>query len=473
MLRTRVTVLTLCLLLAAPSLLFAQDDVDDLFAVPDETVESEETSETEVSAESAAEQDPVGDESTSEDAAEDDSTKDEAIDIDALTTRDKPTIKGSVALSGSIAGGFLDWPVPEEGTAYGDVVWREFDASVYYEMSSSVSVDARPLPYFRYFAKLSTSMDEGRFNFPTPSISELFVDYTLADRYFFRVGKHGMSWGQGQMLGNPGNLVSDVKSGIAVKMFMPLGVNGLTSVIYVKDGWLSSTTSPSPLDFGYASLFETSAGPFTFGFSGKFNRNLEQSLIGDVYVKTNLLGVDVALEGRGDFDVYPARGDAGTVGSIGPSYLWPTTQALAHMFWESSELGLQLIGEYRFSYGPEVQTRIGPFPSSGESETASDDQDDPNLVWAPWGVHRSGVGVVFTKARIFGLKPGLRWYHQYNDHSGQIVAGLTGTIAPMLKINIGLPVTYGESWEYSRQNNEDPAGRVIALIVQLSLSRSF
>ncbi|AHC16472.1 hypothetical protein [Salinispira pacifica] len=464
--RNGAAAFALAFLLLFPSMLYAQDDVDDLFAVPDETVESQNDSESESeSGDTDTEDDAENSESDVADDGADENGED-AIDLDALTTRDKPTVKGTVSLSGSIAGGFLDWPVPEEGAPYGDILWEEFDASVYYDMSSSVSVDARPLPYFRYFAKLSTSMDESRFSFPTPSVSELFIDYTLAERYFFRVGKQSMSWGQAQLLSNPGDLVSDVKDGIAVKMFMPLGVNGLTSVIYVKDGWLASTASPSPLDFAYASLFETSAGPFTLGFSGKFNRNLEQSLIGNMYVKTNVLGVDIALEGRGDFDVYPAKGDAGTAWGIGPSYLWPTTQALVHMFWESSDIGLQLIGEYRFSYGPEITTRIGPVPAE---ESAA----DTNLVWAENGVHRSGLGIVFTDARIFGLKPAVRWYHQYNDHSGQIVFGLTGSIAPLLNINIGLPVTYGQSWSYYRQNNEDPAGRVVSLVVQLSLSRSF
>ena len=230
---------------------------------------------------------------------------------------------------------------------------------------------------------------------------------------------------------------------MSIKSFIPIGANGLTTLIY-------TDTITSPLYFSYAALFETTIGPLTSGISAKFNRTFEQELITDLYIKTVIGEADIALEGRFDFDL----------GLSSKNYLWPTSRSLINFFWENSSV--QLLGEYMFAIGPKVTVNTG-----------WDEENDVSTQWAEYGQHRLGLGAIAKKAMIGKFKPGIRWYHNFTDNSGQFVFGLTGPFAPMITANIALPVTYGPDYGYYSLSNEDPENRVLSLIIELELSSSF
>jgi len=134
-----------------------------------------------------------------------------------------------------------------------------------------------------------------------------------------------------------------------------------------------------------------------------------------------------------------------------------------NFFWENSRIGFKVLGEYLFAYGPEITT------STGWTDTTTILTE-----WAEWGQHRAGLGVISTKPQFGKWKPGIRWYHDFVEGSGQVVLGLTGPVAPMISANIAVPIVYGPDYGYFWQNNEDdPGNRVLGLIVQLSISSSF
>ncbi len=427
----------------------AQDSIDDLFSDPDSTVDEQSPDAGNGEAESAE--------------GNDDSSG--AVDIAALTSSSEPIIKGSVSLAGSLVLGLSEWPDLNSDASLPAQVANNFDGSAYYEMRSTISADVRPTSYFRFFVSGATALDEASLSFPTPSISELFVDYTLSERVFFRVGKQAAAWGQGLLMGNPTNLLDDIGSSIAVKAFLPIGTNGLDVFMYSKGAWINDSSSPGLPDFAYAGMLDGSIGNFTLGIAGKYNANgsnpvpqpdplggaeeqteplgTPNQVSGSAYIKTALWGLDVSTEFRTDFpDDFSAV----------------NYRSITNLFYEYGAIGLQAIGEYYFAYGPNhlIQT------SSEEREIA------------PFGIHRSAIGLLFSRiSSLRGWKPGIRWFHDYSDMSGQVVLGITGPLAPMLSLNFALPVVYGDEFGYYRQNNEDPAGRVISTLFQVSLSRNF
>ena len=406
-------------------------NIDSLFETPDETIDN-----------------PVNDaeeDNSAQEGSVEDKGAEEKVDVAALTKSDKPVVKGSLSVEGAIALGFLDWPYGFDND-YFNQLGANFDGSAYYAMSPTFTIDVRPKSYFRFYTSISTSLRRSSMSFGYPSFGELFLDYTFRDTYFFRVGRQSLTWGQGLLLSNIGNFVEDVEDGIAIKSFIPLGINGLTTLLYA-DG-----SSTSPLDFSYAALFDMTLGPLSLGLSGKFNRTRSQELITDLYLKTVIGEVDFAFETRGDFDLSFEENE----------YLWPTWQVLTNFYWENSDLGIKFLGEYTYALGPNVTI------NSGWSE------DDSILKsWAQYGKHRLGIGLLSTKPWIGNFKPGIRWYHDFSDTSGQFVIGLTGTFAPLITAEIGIPIVYGPDYGYYRLNNEDPENRVLSLIFQLTLESSY
>lgn len=406
-------------LLLLPLFLFAQDNVDDLFSLPDETI-------------TGSEEDDSNNTQSADDSEEEAGEGEEQINLAALT-QSEPIVKGSVSLSGALVAGFKEWDFSTDGESL----------SAYYTMDSAFSVDVRPTSDFRFFSSVKVSFDQESLGISSPTVNELFVDYTLADTIFFRIGKQTLTWGQGnlqgQMIANPGNLVSDISDSVALKAFLPLANNGLTLVAY------PGGTSTSPLDFAYAALFEASLGPLTFGISGKFQRTLDQALIADLYLKTAIAGFDLAVEARMDFDPFPER----------DGYLEPTIQAVSNIFLDSS-IGIRLLGEYSFAYGPNVRVY-----TSGEEKVAEA------------GEHIIGLGFLLTSLFANDWRPGIRWFHHLSDGSGQVITGITGTIAPNLKADIAVPLIYGASGGYYPRENPDPGKRKLSLLLRFTLSTSF
>ena len=450
-----------------PFIAFTQevfDDIDDLFNTTDETIEDDsaksdtedaETPHEEMDIDSLFESpdetldDTEAVDKNQENAEKTEEESEDKVDIASLTKSDKPTVKGSLGVEGAVAIGFLDWPVGVDET-YFTQLGGEFDGSAYYSMSPAFTIDVRPTSYFRFYTSLSTSLSRSSLSFGYPSFGELFIDYTFSDTYFFRVGKQSLTWGQGLLVGNIGDIVNDVDDGIAIKSFIPLGPNGLTSLLYTTDG-----SSVNPLNFSYAALFDMTVGPVSMGLSAKFNRTMDKELLADLYLKTVIGDVDVSLEARGDFDM----SFGGFDGSV---YQWPTWYAQTNFFWEDSGLGIQLLGEYIFSYGSDITVNNG-WKDDGTIKTT----------WAEYGQHRIGLGIRSTKGWIRDFKPGLLWYHNFADSSGQFVLGVSGTFSPLISAEIGIPIVYGPDYGFYRLNSDDPENRVLSLIVRLTLESSF
>jgi len=324
--------------------------------------------------------------------------------------------------------------------------------SGFFKTTATVKLDARPEPYLRFYSSLQTSLNDDKMSFDPPAIKELFVDYTLADTVFFRAGLQSLTWGQGRLLGNPANLVSRVSDGVALRATLPAGPGTLNGVIYSKSSWLNAGyANHNPKAFGYAGQWETTTGPLSTALAGHFkvDDDAGQDIGGSASLSFPLGPVDAAADLVGHW----ARQNPAH-----PPWKPAEWQAVGRLLWENSDRSWSILSEYQFDSTVEA----------GRGHYGALALKTPKLAGSDW-------------------RPALRWKHAFQDNSGEVVAGIGGTIAPQLKMSVGVPLIYGAPGTYYREalsenvtsvEDEDqdeliPIDNVVTFLLSISLSFSF
>ncbi|MCF7914639.1 MAG: hypothetical protein K9L66_05690 [Spirochaetaceae bacterium] len=415
----------------------SQSSIDDLFDQPEEETEVEEA---------------VGDETNdqSEENASSEPVEAEAndkVDIDELTTS-PVKFSGSVNAGVGLGAGLIEWP--GTSAADGQSAGELMRYSGFYQTTATVKLDARPQPYLRFYSSLQTTLNDDAMSFDALVIKEIFVDYTLADTVFFRAGQQSLTWGQGRLLGNPANLVSRVSDGVALRSTLPAGPGTLNGVIYSKKSWLDDGYAKhNPKAFAYAGQWETTAGPLSMALAGHFkiDDDAQEDIGSSLSLSVPLGPVDAAADVVGHWARHnPAN----------PPWKPAEWQAMGRILWENSSRSWTLLGEYQFDSTVEA----------GSGHYGALALKTPKLAGSDW-------------------RPALRWKHAFQDNSGELVAGIGGTIAPKLKMSIGVPLIYGAYGSFYRQALEDsttgdadeddltPIDNVATFLLSISLSFSF
>lgn len=389
----------------------------------------------------------TGEELESADSDKDPQTE-ESVDLDALTT--SPVIfNGSVSAGIGMGAGLSEWPgsTAADGNSFSDLMRY----SGFYSTTAILSVDARPEPWLRFFSSVSISLDANAMVFNGPSINEVFIDYTFNDTFFFRVGRQGLTWGNGRLLGNPANLVSRVSEGVAVRGTIPTGSGTINGVVYSKVGWVNNPyLNIDPRTFAYAGQWESSMGPLAFSLSSHFKMNDD--------AEEDIGSVSSFSFGIGPFDL--AADLVGHWDRANPTWKPAEWEALGQIFWENDNRSWSLLCEYLFDSS--VESGFG---------------------------HYAALGIRTPKLRGSGWQPTLRWKHAFQDNSGEIIAGISGSIAPNLNLAMGIPLVYGApgtyyrnelsaNWESDSGDIDDdessiPVDNVLSLLLSISLNFSF
>lgn len=403
-------------------------DIDSLFGEADDTVddgaadgEGDQTADGGQDAEAtegANDDEGADDDETAED--ENDGDFGGVVDIAALTTS-STSVTGSVKATAGVGVGLNEWlgTKAAEGRSIGDLRTE----TVGYTMSTSVAVDGRPQPYLRYRASLSSSLNTTSLAMSTPAFNEVFIDYTLEDALFLRAGKYGMSWGRARLFASPGNLVSRVSSGAALRGSGTLGLGSLTAVVYTIPAWTALYEKQGDWrSFGSALLLEQTFGPVTIEIGGHDQHDENLALAG-----TLTLGLgDLTLAGEGRYVI-----DEDDPGAPGEDL--NTFDGVGNFLWESPSRRWTFWGEYSYD------------KSRRDDEVGDDD------------VRRDGmhlVGLAMKTPAIWGdgddWRPQLTWRHAVGDTSGQVILGTSGMVAPDLQLSFGMPVFYGTPGTYYR-----------------------
>jgi len=385
------------------------------------------------------EQDPGVANDEDDDEAEEDEDDEEAeevegIDFEALTTA-PTTFSGSVSTGFGAAVSLIDWPWSDEAGERDAL--ENFEVAGGYDLSATFGVDARPRAHLRFSARMGTSLDPDSMSLTAPRFSRLFVDYTLAESIYFRVGRYGMTWGQGRVVGNPANFVSDVSDGMAVRAVVPAGRGSVTALVHSKEAWVDQYSPQNPKAFAYAGQWETSLDNISLTAAGwgRYSEPLHTSSS----ISGSIGAFDLTMEAvnRWDWDEPFAAENL-------------DLRLLSQVLWEGGDPSWVIIGEHLFD------STVSSFRG-----------------------HRAGVAFRMPRFGALGVnwRPQVRVRHAFHDNSGEVVTGLTGTVARDLSMSIGLPFRYGPPDSYYREgdfgSDLQNIGGVAAFGLGLSLSFSF
>jgi hypothetical protein len=122
-------------------------------------------------------------------------------------------------------------------------------------------------------------------------------------------------------------------------------------------------------------------------------------------------------------------------------------------FWESPGRSWSVLAEYQFDSEPAHSTG-----------------------------HYTALALKGPRLSGKGWRPGLSWKHAFQDHSGEILAGISGPVAPDLTLTFGLPLIYGAPGSFYREALTENAGEqeslipvdnVVSLLLSIGLTFTF
>jgi len=308
------------------------------------------------------------------------------VDLSPILANPQPSLSGSINMSGVAYVGWTQTPDPAN-------LESNFDKGFGYDLSSSLTFDYKPDPTFHWSASLSTAIPAGSVAWSTPSLSSMYLDYTLADQVFITMGKFGMTWGAGRLFG-VNDLVAKIADNLSVKAFTPVGPLGFTAVMMLPPAATAFT------QLQWAAQAEGSLGPVTANLAGWYTASAAPKL--DLWAKTVLWGADVFAEGK----VTLAEG-------VNP-LAEVQVQALAGVYWEGFVPKLRVQGEWLI--------------------------DSPTL---GWGDQSLALAVTWANIPGTGIKPSARVTQAMADSSGQLILGLEADPLPHIHVTLGLPVSWG------------------------------
>ncbi len=331
------------------------------------------------------------------------------------------------------------------------------------DLSASVYLDARPDEAFRVFGKVRASypftIGEGRDFSDVVQITELFSDFNLADRLFFRAGKHTINWGVGYFFSpadvlnltpiDPADPEADREGPVSIKAHLPIGVHNLYLYLIAND-------VREPLDLALAPKAELVVGGLEVGLGAFLRKDL--ALRGIATATYNLgdfgflaegvvsYGSDkIFLQATDDLVSYPL----GVAPYLRADELF--VSATAGVQYSNMDAGLFIAAQYL--YNGEGYTdagiirdnpaAVGALLTAGEISTG--DLQRPGVHYAAVSASWRDIGESSFSASVF-------WISDFDDLSGMITPQLTWDFLDRGSISLSTPISYGdEGDEFSPQ----------------------
>ncbi|MCF7934493.1 MAG: hypothetical protein K9L73_06845 [Spirochaetia bacterium] len=426
----------LLMLLAVAAAPIAAEDLDDLFG-------SSDTAEDDLFGSSSDTDDLFGGDSLVEDVVETDLALSDLL----LTNDQGPVISGSYSFSISPR---ATWSVDDQELSWG----------LSGGISSRLILDARPSADTRFFLKADMAYP---YTDRLLSLKELFGDFDIDDRVFFRVGKQTLNWGVGYFF-SPANLLNitdidpadaeaELEGPLSVKMNMPIGIDNLYGYVIIPEA------SVDLMDLAYAIKYEKVIGSSEVGIGGYYTEDQAPSLMATL--STTTFG-DIMLFG----EVLLRYGsDATFITGITP----PSTVNLAElpddrfygsatagfMFsksFDGSDLGISLTGQYYYN---------------GES------YDGADLIAVSFinsGAHYGAANL--SVSLTDELSAGVFWYGNMSDLSGMVRPVVSWTVDDTIRISLDASITYGDAGDQFTPDiplGEMTLGHVIIPTLSISL----
>jgi len=365
--------------------------------------------------------------------------------IDQFTTQKGIRFSGSFDAYAGLLSGWADRPDMDD-------LGRGFSNSPVASISSSLSFDARPASYFRVLGTLNVGYPGALSDYAQlsgPTIGELFCDYSVSDALFFRIGKQVINWGASRFFAidnlparvpTTAHLVPDEdfdnSAGIGLKVNIPFGVHSLTSIMQIKQNYLSKKTDPHAGEVGYGLLGDLVFGNTELTVGGYYQQYLRPRAL--ITAKTSFFGIDAQAETIIAYTEGP-----------GIAVSW-----IGNLFWEQPDVGFRIAAEYIYN------AETGQ-PYVSESQ--------PGF---PTG---HAIACLAGFREVFGTKidMGVQWEHAFLDNSGMVIPAVVFKPFGYVSITCGVPLVYGPASSEIMNINPDPEKRRTSLGLRISISGTF
>lgn len=308
--------------------------------------------------------------------------------------------------------------------------------------------DARPSDSFRVFAKAKAFYPfEGSVE-NALTIHEVFTDFNMDNKVYFRVGKQTINWGVGYLYRptdklnlspiDPADRSADREGPLAVKTQIPLGVNG----VYL---FAVANEIEKPEDITYAPKVEFLLGNWELGAGAIINPSLTGK--GALFVTGPVWKFDFFAEA-----LFQYGSDLTFMGSSSEI---------------DEELLLSVTGGLLFYDGGRRFTAIGQYWYDAEAQSAED--------WETVGHHFAGV----TVEKGFVLQPekdnsaiinlSVLWLGNFTDMSGMIIPEVELEFIEYASLALGATCRYGGEEDYYRFLGPDVSAAPLEVKLSLRL----
>lgn len=339
------------------------------------------------------------------------------------------------------------------------------------QLSGTIFMDARPSKDFRVFAKSNVNVGDGPEDFIR--LTELFADFNVNNRIFFRGGKQTIHWGVGYFFSpadiinigriDPENPSAEREGPIALKANMPVGSDNY----YMH---LIADTSGSPVAIAPKGEWVVGGTEWGGGLYYRADRAPRGMVtFSSSWGKTSLFGEGVVSYGSDKRFVQEDAGAPFGVAAVSrdEEYFVHGTVG-AHYALNDPEGRYNLFGAGQYYYNGEGYPKgflqehalgVGVLFKTGQLS-------DTDLMTP--GRHYAALSLNWSKALGSRLSPGVFWLSNLEDASGMVTTTLDVDIWDKVGTSMGVSRVYGP------QGSEYGAfGSVTTLFLRVGYSGSF
>ncbi len=349
---------------------------------------------------------------------------------------------------------FLEWGGRFDSSFSSDWSWLEGGLFLEPEatafntrLGADLFFDARPDESFRVFGKIKAAYDPVK----APedwdlSIFELFSDFNIKDRIFFRVGKQTIRWGVGYffspadvfslVLIDPEDPGAEREGPVSLKGQLPFGVHNL--YLYLLAPPISEDEIPQADEIAVAPKLELVLWNYELGLGGFYQKDRSPramlTLTGPIW-DIDFFGEAVLSYGsertfvRDDplpYKTYRKEDELFFSGTAGLSYMNPD--------WH-----LSLFGQY--FYNGEGYQDSSLLATAGLAVT-SGDLSPANLIY--FGRHYLSLSLGWSDIGESGVGLSVLWLANLSDSSGYLLSGISWQLFDFINLSTSLRLNYGD-----------------------------
>jgi hypothetical protein len=340
----------------------------------------------------------------------------------------------------------------------------QYDDSALLKMSSTLTLNFRISPEFRVFQKYG-------FSFPkfTPEVQEFFCDYALKDIVFFRLGRHKVTWGQSPNFPFtnlparvPDDYSEDLTDSYAVKVDLPIGVGGISGLVFTRNGYFENIRTPSFDEIGYGGTANLAVEYFDLTVGTFYHKLLHYRTFGTL--KTTLFN---------RLELYTEALIAHDYNWVDPNELIEEEEA------EEAEDENSEEEEEKFDNQTDLSANIGfliDFFSQNLEINGeyffNGEESELNVKGSQYPLFYGHNIAANISLKLFNKKLRLLGQFKYNinENSGVLIPGITLDVLPHFALNLGAQILVGSTEGGYFLENPDPLDRPYSFIVALKFS---